>query len=212
MPRLNQQPFRKARISFFSGKYKEFSQGRCIDLAHFLDPGNFSGLGLENSISRNIRNFLRVGFFHFSSSESYFLKDKKFFKVSVFWNMRRFHFAVSVSWNIRKFHVSKYKKSLLLRKYMKFRNIRARKFHFLKYKKFFRGGYFSIFFELGFKRALDSSKSYYSLAIKGNLSDVNELQKCVFSFKTIQFLVIHIVSKVNVLENLDFKRSQNLFK
>ena len=95
---------------------------------------------------------------------------------------------------------------------MKFRNIRARKFHFLKYKKFFRGGYFSIFFELGFKRALDSSKSYYSLAIKGNLSDVNELQKCVFSFKTIQFLVIHIVSKVNVLENLDFKRSQNLFK
>ena len=33
---------------------------------------------LENSISQNIRNFLRVGlFFHFSSSESYFLKYKR---------------------------------------------------------------------------------------------------------------------------------------
>ena len=45
-------------------------------------------------ISWNIGNFLRVGFFHFSSSGSYFLKYKR--------NMRLESF-ISVSQNIRKF-------------------------------------------------------------------------------------------------------------
>ena len=38
---------------------------------------NFLSPKLENSISRNIRNFFGVAFFYFSSSESSFLKCKK---------------------------------------------------------------------------------------------------------------------------------------
>ena len=36
--------------------------------------------------------FKSVFFFHFLSSESYFLKYKKFFRVSVSWNIRKFRF------------------------------------------------------------------------------------------------------------------------
>ena len=85
------------------------------------------------SLGWNIRNFLRVSFLHFWSSENYswnirsFLKYKEFFRGSLF---------------------LKDKKSFLLRKYRKF----FRGFHFLKYKKFSRGALFS-FFELGLKCA-----------------------------------------------------------
>ena len=62
------------------------------------------------SISSNIRSFFRVGFFYFLSSQGSFLKYEKVFRVSVSWNIRKFHFlkhkefffGVSVSWNIRK--------------------------------------------------------------------------------------------------------------
>ena len=54
-----------------------------------------SFLGLESSISRNIRNFFKVGFFYFSSSESSLLK--------VF------------NLGARKFHFPKYKKNFFLR-------------------------------------------------------------------------------------------------
>ena len=82
-----------------------------------------------------------MGSFHFLSLKSYFLKYKKFFRVAV-------------SWNIRKFCFLKHKKSFLLRKYNKF----FRGFYFLKYKKSFPhekfpwGGFFN-FFELRLKSA-----------------------------------------------------------
>ena len=41
--------------------------------------GSFLSLELESSISRNKRNFLRVGSFYFSSTESYFPKCEKIF-------------------------------------------------------------------------------------------------------------------------------------
>ena len=66
---------------------------------------NFLSLELESFISLNIRNFLRVGSFYLLSSESYFLKYKKFFWVSS--NIRNFS---------RCFRFPKYKKSFLLRK------------------------------------------------------------------------------------------------
>ena len=49
----------------------------------------FWSLGLECFISQNIRHFFRV-FFFFGRSESYVLKYKKFFRVSVLWNVKRF--------------------------------------------------------------------------------------------------------------------------
>ena len=95
---------------------------------------SFLSLRQETSISENISSFFRVGFFHFSSSESYFLKYKNFFRVSISWNIKRFRFLKYKEF-FRGFHFLKYKKSFLLRTYKKFVKIRARKFHFPKYKK-----------------------------------------------------------------------------
>ena len=89
----------------------------------------------------NIRNFLRVGVFHFLTSEIYFLKYKKNIRVesSFSGNMWKFRYAmvlnipfqkyktsfvmlgfwIFLSRNIRKFRFWKYKKDCLLRKYQK---------------------------------------------------------------------------------------------
>ena len=85
----------------------------------------FSSLGLENSISLNIRNFFR-DFFYFYISESYFLKYQKFFKISVSLNIRNFRLGVSVSQNIRKAFFWEIIRIFLI----------------LEYKKFSRGGFF----------------------------------------------------------------------
>ena len=83
-------------------------------------------LGARNFHFRNIRHSLRVGSFYFSSTESYFLKDKRFPEIK----------EKTVSWNVNFFSgFPKYKKSFLLRKYKKFLNIRVRKIHVVKYKK-----------------------------------------------------------------------------
>ena len=113
---------------------------------------------LSFSISWKKRNFLRVVFFHYLSSESYFLTYKRLFRALV-------------SWSIRKLRFLKYKKSLFLRKYKKLftgecfyllsleipflknkkyeprnlyfhkykklLNLEARKFHYQRYKKNF---------------------------------------------------------------------------
>ena len=111
---------------------------------------------LESSISWNIENFLRVVSFHFSSTESYFLKCKTFFRVPVSAKRRKFRFlkhkeffVVSVFgtaffWEniksfFRDFHFMKYKKSFRLRKYRKFLNNRARKFQFSRNIRIFLG-------------------------------------------------------------------------
>ena len=97
---------------------------------------SFLSLGLESSISPNIRKIIRVGLFQFLSVESYFLKYK-FFKVSVC--LLKYN-EVSQS-----FRFLKCKKSFILRKCKKFLNIRARKFHYPKYKDLFSRWSFYIF-------------------------------------------------------------------
>ena len=62
---------------------------------------SFLSLALETCISWNITNFLRVFFFNFPSSESYFLKYKKSIRLESF-----------ISRKIRKFRFPKYKKVL----------------------------------------------------------------------------------------------------
>ena len=108
-------------------------------------------MGLECSVTRN---FLRVGFFHFSKLESYFLKYDKFFKVSVSWIVRNFFvvsisriirkvffwenvrsfFGVFVSWNMRNFLILELESSI-----------------FPQYKKIYCGGCLFIFSSLGWK-------------------------------------------------------------
>ena len=128
---------------------------------------------------------------HFKSSESWFLKSKKPFRVSVSWTVRRFYFLIykdffrgfrflkyKKSFLLKKckifsffelglksagFHFGKYKKSLLLRKHKNFFNIRTRKFHFVKYKKFFLGLIFFYFLSLGLK--VRQVAAYYSTNI-----------------------------------------------
>ena len=95
---------------------------------------NFLSLGLKGSIPQNIRHFLRVGSFYFSSWESYFLKYKKFFRVSISYNIRKFCF-LKYNKYFQGFPFLKYKKSFLLIKYKKFLNIRAKKFLFMKHEK-----------------------------------------------------------------------------
>ena len=104
---------------------------------------SFLSLGLESSISPNIRNIIRVGLFHFLSVESYFLKYK-FFKVSVWWNLRKFR-LLKYNEVSQSFRFLKCKKSFILRKCKKFLNIRARKFHYPKYKDLFSRWSFYIF-------------------------------------------------------------------
>ena len=124
---------------FYKGKYKKlFSFVLCLksslstnkkwerNIRNFLFSGFSSSLleyksilrlGLESSVSWNIRQFFRVNFFHFTIRESFLLKYKK-------------------KYQVRNFHFSKFKK---------FFNLGARKFHFLKYKKLFQGGFFLAF-------------------------------------------------------------------
>ena len=96
---------------------------------------SFLSLGLESFIFWNIRNFLTVFFFYFSSSESYFLKYKKVCRVSVSRNIRK-----SFIWeNIRNFLKLEPESSIS-------QNIR-------KYKNFFQREFFS-FFKLGLKSSI----------------------------------------------------------
>ena len=73
---------------------------------------SFLSLGLENSISQNIRNSFRVGFFTFWT-----------WKVPS-WNFLVFQLESSIFGNIRKLCFLKYdKRFLFLRKYKKFFNL-----------------------------------------------------------------------------------------
>ena len=103
-----------------------------------------SFLGIESFVFRNIRNFLRVVFSNFSSSESYFLKysfisrNIRNFLIlelesSMSWNIRNF-FEVSISQNIRNLLILEQENSIS-------RIIR----------NFFRRGFFFIFSGLGLK-------------------------------------------------------------
>ena len=92
-------------------------------------------MGLESSITWNIRNLLKVGFLHFLSSESCFLKYK-----------RNIRLESSISGNIRKFRYArvlnipflKYKKSFVTPGFSIYLSWNRIKFCFLKYKDFFR--------------------------------------------------------------------------
>ena len=53
-----------------------------------LNKKRFLGLGLKKFISQNIRNFLRVGSFYLSSSESYLLKYKRNITLDSFFTKR----------------------------------------------------------------------------------------------------------------------------
>ena len=123
---------------------------------------SFWSLGLANSISRNLKSFLRVGSFYFSSTQScipklltarkfHFRKYKKNFfgknvRIFFFLVLRNFFPNIWKKYEVRKFHFLRYKKSF---------NPAARKFRFLKYKKFFWVDFF-YFFELGLEIALGS--------------------------------------------------------
>ena len=143
------------------------------------------------------KNFFRVFFllllfffgffFHFLSSEYYFLKYKKFFRVfvswisksSVSWNIRNF-IGVFVFQNIRKaFFRENIRHFLILvlesfisqniRKYknffrVDFRNVR--KAFLRKYQKFSQSEFF-LFFELGLKGALGRSIYCYLKVVTG---------------------------------------------
>ena len=125
---------------------------------------SFLSLELKCYVFKSIRNSLRVGSFYFSSSESYFLKNKRNINQGSFisCNTRKSYFLKPKEFfrgfrflKYKKFsqsgyflflelgpksaglHFGKYNKRFLLRKYKNFFNIRARKVHFLKYKEFF---------------------------------------------------------------------------
>ena len=69
---------------------------------------SFLGSGPENSISQNIRNFLRVSSFYFLSSESYFLKYKKNIKLagSISRKIRKFQYAKGSEYSFPKIYES----------------------------------------------------------------------------------------------------------
>ena len=95
-------------------------------VSSFLKYKKVSDLVAKKFHFPKCKKHFKSAFFHFSSSESSFLKYKKFFRVFVSWNIRNCC-RVSVSWNIRKPFCSENIKNF------HFRNIR-------KYKIFF---YFS---------------------------------------------------------------------
>ena len=114
-----------------------------------------------------------MGSFHFLSLKSYFLKYKKFFRVAVSWNIRKFCFLkhkksfphekfpwggffnfFELRLKSAGFHFQKSKKNFLLRKYKKF--FRAGFFR-KKYKKFFK----ETLWGLRLENALSRCKVYY---------------------------------------------------
>ena len=99
-------------------------------------------MGLESSISQNLRDFLRVFFLYFSSSESYFLKYKK----APFPEIQKKKFRISVSWNIRIFFVFSISRNIRIAFFWE--NVKY--FSILEYKKFSRGRFF-YFSSLGYK-------------------------------------------------------------
>ena len=113
-------------LLLYKEKYKKpLSFALMLDIASSLLIHKFVNqklvFWLESFISRNIRNFLRVGSFYFSSSESYFLKYKEFFRGVRFLKYKK------------SFHFRKYKKSFRGFSFLKHKtsfNIRVRKFHF----------------------------------------------------------------------------------
>ena len=118
----------------------------------YWDIRNSLSLRLESYFSRNIRNFFIVGSFYFVSLEIYFLKYKKFFTISVFWNIRIFRFLKYMEF-FSVFLFSEIQEKLFFWKYKKFLNVTIRKFHFSKCKEFFLGWIFFIFLGLGLKAA-----------------------------------------------------------
>ena len=64
---------------------------------------------LESSIPKNVKAFLELGFFYFSSQKSFLLKHEKFLKLG----SKKFHFSKhkeNFFWeNVIKFHFPKYK-------------------------------------------------------------------------------------------------------
>ena len=91
---------------------------------------SFLSLGLESSTSRNIRNFLRVGSFYFSSLQSYFLKYErnKRLKNSISGNVRKFYYA-----RVLNIPFPKYKKSSVF--FLNIRDFSKAEFFRKKYKK-----------------------------------------------------------------------------
>ena len=63
---------------YCSNSDEEYYEEECmIFFQEHIENKNSFSLELKRSIFRNIRNFLSEVFFHFSSTESYFLKYKK---------------------------------------------------------------------------------------------------------------------------------------
>ena len=146
-------------------------------------------LGLEISISQNIRNFFRLAFFHFLNSESFFLKYKK--------NMR---LESSISWNIRNsFEVDLFYFFDIWLKSSTCENIRVlfseikEKLFLRKYKKFFQSGFFS-FFNLELKSGPDSCIIHY-------LGERTVITRSSF-FRFLSYICFSVNSHVKTFWNL----------
>ena len=74
----------------------------------FLKYKKFFNNRFESFVSRNIRNFLIVGFFDFSRTESYFLKCKRNIRLdrSISENIRKFRYARGLNISFLKYRKS----------------------------------------------------------------------------------------------------------
>ena len=123
------------------------------------DIRNLLSLGLESSISRNIRNFFRLGSFYFLSLEIYFLKYKKFFTISVFWNIRIFRFLKYMEF-FSVFPFSEIQEKLFFGNIRNFLMLRLESSIFQNVRNFFWDGFFYNF-GLRLKSGPDSPILYY---------------------------------------------------
>ena len=74
----------------------------------------FLDLGIKSFFPQNIKKDLKLGSFYFSIFESYFLKYKKFFKVSVSWNITKFCFLKYKEYFFRVFRFRNIRKAFLI--------------------------------------------------------------------------------------------------
>ena len=113
-----------------------------------------------------------MGSFYFSSSESYFLKYKEFFRGVRFLKYKK------------SFHFRKYKKSFRGFSFLKHKtsfNIRVRKFHFPPEYKFSQSGFFH-FWSLGWK-------------VQGSIS--RNIKKAFFWENIINILILELESFIS---------------
>ena len=123
-------------------------------VSSFWNIRRFLSFWQEISVSLKYMKLFKCGFFYFSSTESYFLKCKKFFRVSfpeIYKKIRCFRLLVKCTKCFRGFVSRNIRKAFFWENIRSFLISELESSVIPEYKKLSRVGFFKIFLSLGWK-------------------------------------------------------------